>query len=87
MLLCWDKNAKKRPTFEALHNDFNDFDSTVQEKYDYAYEQFMNENLYTSDPTVAKTPARGRRRVQAVQECAGVWRKATLQKHGAPRCS
>ena len=62
MLLCWDKDPSKRPTFETLHNDFSDFESTVEAKYDYDPNIYKRENDYTSDPTaLVKTRARGNR--------------------------
>ena len=65
MLVCWDKDPSKRPTFETLHNDFSDFESTVEAKYDYDPDIYKRENDYTSDPTApaktSRTPARGNR--------------------------
>ena len=45
MLTCWTHDAKARPTFDALYNDLRDFDTALEERYDYSYSEFMKDKV------------------------------------------
>ena len=58
MLLCWHGDPAKRPTFNSLQMDLDDFSAVVEQKYTYAAADFMQENQMTDTVQNRRGPRR-----------------------------
>ena len=68
MLLCWHGKPEQRPSFNSLQMDLDDFQASVEQKYDYASTTFMKENQMTDTIHTPRENRRQRNREERLKE-------------------
>ena len=61
MLSCWHGRPEKRPTFNSLQMDLDDFAAVVEEKYNYPSADFMEQHEMTSTIQIPRANKRQRK--------------------------